>query len=318
MNTSRSGGRSPARGQGNQKTDRMAIPVSAEHIFTVAGLPVTNSLMTGSVVAALFLITGLVLRRKRAAVPRGAQNAAEALIEFMLGFCDQVTHDRARSRRFFPIVGSLFLFILISNWFGLLPGVGTIGIWGLVHGETELIPLFRPATSDLNMTFAMSITSVVLSHVFGVFALGFFKYWNKFIQLGTVWHAMKGFGRRKLGEAAVEMFTAIIELGVGFIELISEAAKMISLALRLFGNIFAGEVLIHVLSSLIAFLVPTPFMFLELIVGVVQALVFSMLVLVYLTLATEKPHGGEEAHAEDDLSEAHGTGKEHAEAASHA
>lgn len=290
----------------------MAIPVAAEHIFTVADIPITNSVFTGWIAVSFFVVIGLLLRRKPQLVPKGLQNAAEALIEFMLNFMDQVTHDRARSRKFFPVVGTLFLFILVSNWMGLLPGVGTIGIWGLVHGETHLIPLFRPATSDLNMTLAMSISAVIISHLFGIFTIGFFKHWNKFIQIGTVWNAIKGFRKKKLSDAAIGMFTAIIELGVGFIELMGEAAKMVSLALRLFGNIFAGEVLLHVLSSLVAVLVPTPFMFLEIIVGVVQALVFSMLVLVYLTLATEQPHGSEEQHEEDKLSEAHGTGSEHA------
>lgn len=289
----------------------MAIPISAEHIFTIADIPVTNSVLTGWIAVSFFVVIGLSLRRKPQLVPKGLQNAMEALIEFMLNFMDQVTHDRARSRRFFPLVGTLFLFIIVSNWMGLLPGVGTIGIWRLVYGEMELIPLFRPATSDLNMTLAMSISSIIITHLFGIFTIGFFTHWNKFIQVGTIWNAVKGFRRQKLSEAAIGMFAAVIEFGVGFIELMGEAAKVVSLSLRLFGNIFAGEVLLHVLSSLVAVLVPTPFMFLEIIVGAIQALVFSMLVLVYLTLATERPHGSEEQRKEDTLAEAHGTGSEH-------
>jgi F-type H+-transporting ATPase subunit a len=143
----------------------------------------------------------------------------------------------------------------------------------------------------------MGVTAVTLSHVFGVMAIGFFKYWNKFIQLGGIWKAVTAFGKKRVGEAAIGLFTALVEFLVGMIELVSEAAKMVSLSLRLFGNIFAGEVLLHVLSSLIAFFVPLPFMGLELVVGVVQALVFSMLTLVYLTMATEPPHGEGEAEA---------------------
>lgn len=289
----------------------MAIPLSAEHIFTIAGIPITNSVLTGWVAVSFFVVIGLSLRRKPQLVPKGLQNAMEALIEFMLNFMDQVTHDRARSRKFFPVVGTLFLFILVSNWMGLLPGVGTIGIWRLVHGEMELIPLFRPATSDLNMTLAMSISSIIITHLFGIFTIGFFTHWNKFIQIGTIWKAIKGFKRQKLSEAAIGMFAAVIEFAVGLIELMGEAAKVVSLSLRLFGNIFAGEVLLHVLSSLVSVLVPTPFMFLEIIIGAIQALVFSMLVLVYLTLATERPHGSEEERKEDELAEAHGTGSEH-------
>jgi F-type H+-transporting ATPase subunit a len=120
--------------------------------------------------------------------------------------------------------------------------------------------------------------------------IGFFRYWNKFIQLGSTWKAVSKIGKVKPGEYVMGLLTALINFVVGLIELVSEAAKMVSLALRLFGNIFAGEVLIHVLSSIFAYVLPTPFMALELIVGVVQALVFSMLTLVYLTLATDPPH----------------------------
>jgi F-type H+-transporting ATPase subunit a len=279
----------------------MAVPVAAETLFEIGPLPVTNSLLTGWIAVAVVAALAFAVSRPSKGAPRGLQNAAEALIELMLSFMDRVTGDRTRSERFLPLVGALFLFILVSNWMGLVPGVGTIGI----PGEHGLVPLFRPATSDLNMTLAMGITAVVVSHVFGMATLGFFAHWGKFFQFGGLWSAFLGFGRKPVGEAAVGVFTAVVETGVGLIELISEAAKMISLSLRLFGNIFAGEVLLHVLSSLIAFVLPTPFMFLELVVGVVQALVFSMLTLVYLTLATEKPHGTED----------HGAGEARAAAA---
>ncbi len=269
------------------------VPVPAEQLFTVAGLPVTNSLLTGWIVVAVFVTLAVALKNLSLA-PRGLQNAIEALIETMFGFMDQVTHDRAKSRRFLPIVGTLFMLILISNWMGLLPGFGTIGIWRMVHGETELVPLLRPATADLNLTLAMAVTSVLVSHLFGMITLGFFTHWNKFIQIGSFWKSVRRAMRMPAGEAAIIVFTAFIEIGVGLIELVSEVAKVISLSFRLFGNVFAGEVLISVLSSLVAFVLPTPFMFMELIVGVVQALVFSMLTLVYLTVATELPHGAEE------------------------
>jgi F-type H+-transporting ATPase subunit a len=206
---------------------------------------------------------------------------------------DQVTNDREKSKKFLPIAGTMFLFIAVSNWTGLIPGVGTIGRWLLVHGERELVPLIRPSTSDLNMTLAMGVSAVVLSHVFGVMAIGFFKYWNKFIQIGSLVKAAAALGRVPFGTWAVGLFTACVECVVGLIELVSEAAKMVSLSLRLFGNIFAGEMLLYVISSLMAYAMPLPFIFMEIIVGFVQALVFSTLTLVYLTLATSAPHGAE-------------------------
>jgi F-type H+-transporting ATPase subunit a len=282
------------------------IPVAPETLFMLGFLPVTNTLLTGWIVVVLLTLLCVVISRSIREVPGGIQNVAEALLENMLEFMDQVTHDRARSRKFLPIVGALFPFILFSNWMGLLPGVGTIGIWQVTAAGKELIPFIRPVTSDPNMTFAMSIATVVISHVLGMMAIGIFKYWGKFIQVAPLWKAVTSIGKVPAGRYATDVFTAVIGIGVGLIELMSEVAKMISLALRLFGNIFAGEVLIHVLSSLIPFVLPTPFMFLELIVGVVQALVFSMLTLVYLTLATDAPHGDEHAHEEDKFDEAHG------------
>lgn len=279
------------------------VPVAADKLFTIADVPVTNAMINAWVALGLFAVLALVLRRPTKGAPRGAQNMAEAVLDFMLGFMDQVTGDRAKSKKFFPIVGTLFLFILVSNWMGLLPGVGTIGL--REHGH--LLPLFRPATSDLNMTLAMALIAVVVSHVFGIATVGFFKHANKFIQLGTFYKAVKGLPKAGIKDGAINIFVAIVELGVGLIELVSEVAKVVSLSLRLFGNIFAGEVLLHVISSLIAFVVPLPFMFMEIIVGVVQALVFAMLTLVYLTIATSEPHGddhGEEHHEEPQVAEA--------------
>jgi F-type H+-transporting ATPase subunit a len=275
----------------------MAIPIAAEHLFSIGPIPVTNSVVTGWVAVAAFGTLGLALRKKASMVPRGIQNAAEALLEFMLGFMDQVTGSREKSRKFLPIVGSLFLFILFSNWLGLLPGVGSIGLTKVEGGHTEFLPLFRAATSDLNLTLAIGILSVVLSHVVGALSIGIWKHGGKFIQVGNVWRAIASIPKKKPGEAVIGVFTALIEFVVGLIELASEAAKMISLSLRLFGNIFAGEVLLSVLTSLVAYVVPLPFMALEIIVGVVQALVFSTLTLVYLTIASEEPHSNDEEHA---------------------
>jgi F-type H+-transporting ATPase subunit a len=133
------------------------------------------------------------------------------------------------------------------------------------------------------MTLAMAILGVVASHVLGIIAIGFFKYANKFVKLGDLWNAVKS------GSPA-NIFVAIIEFFVGLIEIFSEIAKMVSLSLRLFGNVFAGEVLLTVIGSLIAYFIPLPFIALEVLVGLIQAVVFSMLILVYLTIATSEIH----------------------------
>lgn len=125
----------------------------------------------------------------------------------------------------------------------------------------------------------MSVFGVVTAHFLGIMTIGFFKYANKFIKLGDIYQAVKSLSPTKI-------LIAVIEFFVGLIEVFSEIAKMVSLSLRLFGNIFAGEVLMTVMASLMAFIVPLPFMGLEILVGIIQAIVFSMLVLVYLTIAT--------------------------------
>lgn len=261
----------------------MQLPTLApETVANLGPLIITNTLVNALVVSVGLSLLALVVYRKRSMVPGKLQNGVEAVLEVVLGYIDQVTHDRKKSLRFLPIVGTLFLFIACSNLLGVFPGIGSIGWTVLKHGESEFIPLFRPANTDFNLTLGMALFAVIASHVFGIVAIGFWKYADKFIKLGTVWH-----GFRKGG---VNILVAVIEFFVGLIEIVSEIAKAISLSLRLFGNVFAGEVLLTVMASLIAFFVPLPFLLLELLVGLIQATVFSMLTLVYLTMATAE-HG---------------------------
>jgi len=258
----------------------MHIPTLApEVLFKIGEIPVTNTIINAWLAIIIFLVIGILLRKRITLRPGKMQNVFEYFLEILLGYFDQVTGDRKKTMKFLPIVGSVFFFILLSNWLGLLPGTGSIT---LNHKM-----LLRPANTDLNLTVAMALTVVISSHLFGLLTVGVFTHLNKFIQIGTFF--------KSLTKGPIAIFTAIIELGVGLIEMVSEGAKVLSLSLRLFGNIFAGEVLISVMSSLVAFLVPTSFMMLELLVGLIQAAVFTMLTLVYLTIMTTAPHG-EETH----------------------
>lgn len=277
----------------------MNLPtLAAEVMFKIGSFNVTNSYINSTITVFLFGIFAFFLNRsirhyyRKDIAPKGLLNFFESIMEVLLGYFDQVTGSREKTIKFLPVVGSLFFFILISNWMGLMPGTGSIGIWQMHHGEMLLVPLLRPANTDLNTTAAMAVLAVVSSHVFGVMAIGFFKYANKFIKLGDIYMAVKSLN-------PVKILVAIIELFVGFIEIFSEIAKMVSLSLRLYGNIFAGEVLLTVIASLIAgygaFAIPIPFMALEFIVGIIQAIVFCMLTLVYLNIATQAPHGEENA-----------------------
>ncbi|MEN9558515.1 MAG: hypothetical protein RL141_884 [Candidatus Parcubacteria bacterium] len=264
----------------------MNVPIIAEPIFHLGAFPVTNALINATLLMAALVGFGTYMRGHIREIPGKLQNLLELLIETMLGYFDQVTGSREKSHKFLPFVGSLFVLILLSNWMGLLPGTGSIGVWQEHHGAVELIPVLRPAASDLNLTVAMALLSVIGSHLVGVTAIGFFAHLNRFIQVGSLWKAIVSLKPMKIVVAIVEFF-------VGLLEVVSEVAKVVSLSLRLFGNIFAGEVLITVMSSLAAFIIPAPFMLLEVLVGIIQASVFAMLTLVYLTVLSEKPH---EAH----------------------
>ncbi len=254
------------------------IPTLAPDIlFRIGDFPITNTMINVWVGMLILLIIGLWIRTRARLKPGRVQNAAEYFLESLLGYFDQVTGNAEKTRRFLPLVGSVFFFILISNWLGLLPGTGSITL-----GQA---PLFRPANTDLNTTVAMALVSVVVSHIFGFITVGFFAHLNKFIQIKGIF--------KSLTKGPVAIFTAFVEFLVGMIEIITEIAKVLSLSLRLFGNIFAGEVLISVISALLAFIVPSPFMLLELLVGLIQAAVFSMLTLVYLTVASAEPHHSE-------------------------
>lgn len=252
--------------------------LSPEVVFQISGFAITNTMVNAWLAILFFVILGVFISAKVRMRPGGLQNACEYFLETILGYFDQVTGERKKTLRFLPLVGSIFFFILLSNWLGLLPGTGSISM-----GNTFLL---RPANTDLNLTVAMALVSVISSHILGFASIGFFTHLGKFIQLGTIIKSLK--------KGPVAIFTALMEFVVGLIEIVSEVAKVISLSLRLFGNIFAGEVLISVIGALVAILVPTPFLLLELLVGLIQAGVFAMLTLVYLTVATSEPHTAEE------------------------
>lgn len=264
-------------------------PVAAESIYHLGSFTITNAMVNAWIAVLFFVAVAFVARKRSALVPRGFQNALEGLVEFFLIEVEKVTGDKKKARQFLPIVATIFLFILFSNWLGLLPGTGSIGVWGELHGKIELIPLLRPAASDLNLTLAIALFAVVTSHVMALITIGPVNHVSKFINLRGIIKAIP--------KGPMAIAVAFIEFGVGLIEIVGEIAKVVSLSLRLFGNIFAGEVLITVMLGLLAFAVPIPFMFLELLVGAVQATVFAMLTLAYLVVATDD-HGNHEEERE--------------------
>lgn len=260
----------------------MHISLAAETIFKIFGFPVTNSLIMTWLTMLILVGIGLAVGRRPEAVPGKLQNAVEAVLEFFLGLVDSILQDRKLSLRVFPIVCTLFLLIVLSNWLGLIPGVGTIGIPHVIHGEQTLTPILRPTNADINSTLSWAVISVIATQIFGVVILGFVQHAGKFINI------------KALLSGSIE---GVINFAVGILELFSEVSKMISFSFRLFGNVFAGEVLLTVIAFLVPYVAPLPFYALELFVGLIQGVVFATLTLVFIKIATTShDHGHEHAH----------------------
>jgi len=218
--------------------------------------------MLTAVITSLLIIIFFTLATTRLKlVPSGIQNIAEITIDSLMNFTKSVVGEK-KGKEFFPLIATIFLYVLISNWLGLLPGVGSIGVKEIIHGKEELIPLFRSPSADLNNTFAIAIVALIAIQYYGIKHLGL-SYFSKFFN-----------------------FSGVINFLVGLLELVLEIAKSISFSFRLFGNIFAGEVLLVVISFLIPYFMPIPFLGIEIFIGFIQALVFSMLTLVFLQVAT--------------------------------
>ncbi len=243
------------------------ISLAAEEIFHIGSFTVTNSLLLSTIV--LLLLSGIAFfsRGKLALIPGKIQNLAEFAVEALLGLMDSVLGERRLSEKYLPLVATIFIFILSANWLGLLPGIGSIvirspfGIGGA--GGHESVPLLRSPASDLNFTLALALIAVFGVNLLGVLAIGFIAHMKKFLD-----------------------FRNPIMFFIGILEFISEIAKIISFSFRLFGNVFAGEVLLTIIAFLVPYVVPLPFLFLEIFVGFIQAFVFAMLSLVFISMAT--------------------------------
>ena len=249
--------------------------LAAEPLFEIAGWPITNSVI-GTWIAMVVLIAILWAgARKPQLVPGHAQSALEQAIDGIRGVVNSVMEDEKLTNRYLPLILTIFLFVLVVNWVGLLPGFGTIG----TYHEGELVPYLRAGSSDLNLTFAMSGVAFLVAQLSGIVLIGLFKYFNKFINLGTLF-------KKPIHWKNFALFIPMFLLGL--IELISEIAKFVALSFRLFGNIYAGEVLLIVFGTLLPVFVPLsgPFYLLEVFVGLIQAFVFAMLTIVFIKIAS--------------------------------
>ena len=311
------------------------IIIRAETVLHLFGFPITNTLLATWLTMLVLILASWLGTRKMKTIPGRWQGLLEMLIEGFYNLVKGVAGPRW-VRQFFPIVMTIFLFLVTSNLLGLTPLYGgwgilepaegahtqgaqpvkwlneshTAGLWVKAeaqeaaaaegaHAEGQelymLAPMFRSAATDLNTTIALALISVVMAQFFGVKSLGP-GYFGKFIAVGSIKNALTKKGVGCVGRIGA-LGLGFIDIFVGVLETISEFSKIISFSFRLFGNIFAGEVLLGVMAFLIPYLMSLPFFGLEIFVGVVQALVFMMLTVAFFVIAVSG-HGSEE-HAEE-------------------
>jgi F-type H+-transporting ATPase subunit a len=265
------------------------LPLKPDVLFHVGPLSVTNSMVVTWIVAALIILCAQLATRKITPVPQGLQNFWEWLVESLHDFLENMI-GRDLVKKTFWFFATIFIFILALNWFGLLPGVGTIG-WGH-HDATGQFhidrPLLRGANANLNLTFAMASVFFVCWIVWAIQANG---------PGGVIMHI---FGPKGETTGILKVLMVVIFFIVGWLEVVSIMFRPISLSFRLFGNIYAGETMLEAMSHVVpslAWLIPIPFYFLELLVGFVQALVFMLLTAVFtLLIAQHEPKHGEASH----------------------
>jgi len=261
-----------------------AISLAAELIPVNLPLPgfehgIPNTLPT-AIFTSLFLIiiafsySRAVKKEEKTGKQSGLLVALDALYEGVFSFVE-TTVGNENAGLFFPLIGSFFFFILFANWSGLLPGMGSIGVWGEHNGVETLIPLFRSPTADLSTTIGLAIITQVTAQYYG-FKFQGSKYLKKFFNFSA-----------DPDSGALAPVLSFSNGFAGILELMGEFIKVLSFGFRLFGNVFAGEVLLMVISFLTAFLVVDIFIALELFVGAIQALIFSILSLIFYQMATQ-------------------------------
>ena len=225
-------------------------PLFGEKLFSFLGIDFTNTFILAILCALLLIVFFLIGFKKKEMIPGKTQNFFEFILESLADLVDSMSGDRKKTEEIFPLVATLFIFILISNLLEILPGVG-------------VFPFLRSPSSDLHFTLAIAIFSMGFIHFLTIKKLGGIKYLKKFIVLNNP-----------------------IMFFVGMLEAMGEFTKTLSLGIRLFGNLFAGEILLIVISSMISFIVPLPFLGLEIFVGFIQALIFSSLITVFYGFLT--------------------------------
>ncbi len=245
--------------------------VQPEILFFIAGFPVTNAMLTGVLVTFVFLSVSLIIAATTKLMPSRFQTLVEMTVEGFVGLLEQITGKRSTAEKLLPLVGAIFLFMGLSNLILLIPGLSSF----TYNGDA----LFRTPTNDFNTTFSIAFAVVIITQVASIQAFGVLGHIGKYVKVKDV---VSGF-KEGIGAGAL----AMVDFFIGLLDIISEIAKVISLSLRLFGNMYAGEVLAAILLGAFAVLVPAPWLAMNILIGVLQALVFGALTAAYYALAVQ-------------------------------
>ena len=259
---------------------RPAPELPAEVVFHIFGFPITNTIIASWLSIIVLVGVFYAITRRIKLVPSRGQSILEAIIGWLLNFCQSVAGEK-NGRRFFPVIATIFLFVLANAWLSLLPGFGSITIAGEHGGGVHLL---RGANTDINLPLALALVSFVFVEYFGLRSHGL-RYLRKFFSVGQFLNSIGQLFRGRFKAGLSGLFTGFINIFVGLLELLSELIRIVSFTFRLFGNMTAGEILLLIAAFLVPWVLALPFYGLELLVGLVQALIFGGLTLVFVTIA---------------------------------
>lgn len=244
-------------------SEGITISLAPDTLWTAFGIPITNTLIMSMVVFLFLVVFTMVMNRSMAMVPGRKQVTLEILFTGAIDYMTDVLESEKLARKLFPLIITIFLFIFTANMIAFIPGVGSLGVY---NESGEFTGLLRSMNTDANVTFALATISFLVIEILGITTIGFLKYSGKFVNLSSV-----------LG-----FFTGVIEL-------FSEIARLISFSFRLFGNIFAGWVLLLVIKHFVPLVLPVPMLAFEVFIGFIQAAIFALLTLFFIKVAITEP-----------------------------
>jgi F-type H+-transporting ATPase subunit a len=258
----------------------------APELFHIFGLPVTNTIIAGWITVVFLVVLSWAVTRRMKLIPGRLQAAFEFMLGWIFDLCKSIAGEE-NGRKFFPVICTIFLFVLFNAWLSLIPGFGSIEL--IINGhEQELI---RGANTDINTPMAIALISFVFVLYYGLRTLGM-SFFRQYFNFGPVFRSIGGVFKGKFNLMGI--FSGAVDIFVGLLELLSMFIRIISFTFRLFGNMTAGEILLLIAAFLVPWVMAIPFYGLEMLVGFVQALIFAGLTLVFVTMAVT-PHG-EEGH----------------------